>query len=788
MNDKDNPSDSGAKKDSKYAELYEALRVSELHLRQAQEMNRMGSFIWDETKNHPEYISKEFADLFNVTLDQAYEVFANRAKVESLIHPDDRDYYRKALKKAKDKKQIYDIMFRSIDTNGKIHYWREMGEPIIEHDDKLMRTLGTMQNVTKLKLQETDQNERELMKFHAYQAAQIGFWTSDSENSFRASPEMAQVLGVSYKEIEHITDVEYSERFIHKDDQQKVRDSMDSVTTDSQHYTFDYRIIRGDGEIRWIRETGDWVEDDATDSWIEVGTVQDITAQKQIEQRLQVSERRFRSLIENLPSGILLQDEDKELILANSRIQHWCRSAEADIVGKTVHDVFPSDIADQMVAAATIVKGSGVPYRYEINWIIDDHERHFVAIQFPIVISKGTTAIGVIVSEVTEQRRTENQLRHSQKMEAVGRLTGGVAHDFNNLLAVILGSTELLEKYVAENDDKAQKLIQSIIHSSTRGAELTHRLLSFSRQLPLHPNEVSIYELLKGLNDMVTRTLGERYDVKFALDPDTWRITVDAGQLENAILNLAINAEHAMPAGGQLHIESYNKVIDKQSAMGRDEVEPGDYAVIMVSDTGTGMTPDVMAKAIDPFFTTKEVGEGSGLGLSMVYGFAKQSGGDMTIYSEVGHGTTVRIYLPRLQSQAEQAGETAIEDKPKPGNETILVLEDDEDVRNMIEIMLEELGYNVLLAERAQAAHDVLETDAHFDLLLSDVILPGGINGPEFVKQVKGDYPNLKVLFMTGYAESMKYEHNGDQQEYDLISKPFRKQEIANRLRDIFDA
>ena len=788
MNNRDSWLKSSAEeRAAEITELYEALRVKESLLRQAQKINRMGSFMWDEVKDCPEYISQEFADLFKVTLDQAYEIFANREKVEGLIHPEDRENYRDSLKKAKAQKNHYDIVFRSIDANGNQHYWREVGEPIYSDDGRLVQTLGTMQNVTKLKLHEISLDEREIMRRQAYQISQMGFWTADTDHSFVASPELAQLLCVPYEEIEKMTDTDFINRFIHEEDRQGVIDCFASLTETEQRYDIEYRLIRGDGVTRWAREVGDWVEDERGGVSVQVGTVQDITAQKQIEQNLQASEHRFRSLIENLPSGILLQDENKEVILANSRIQHWCRCAEADIVGQTVKGIFPKDIAEHLSLASSNVIESGAPHRYEFDWVVDDHERHFVAVQFPIATSKETTAIGAVISEVTEQRRTESQLRQSQKMEAVGQLTGGVAHDFNNLLAVILGSTELLEKRVDESDHMAQQLINSIIHSSTRGAELTQRLLSFSRQLPLHPHEVNVHELVGGLNDIVTRTLGERYEVRFSLDPNTWRVVVDAGQLENAILNLAINAGQAMPAGGQLHIESYNKVIDKQSAIRRDEVEPGDYAVIMVSDSGAGMTPEVLAKAIDPFFTTKEIGEGSGLGLSMVYGFTKQSGGDMTIYSEVGHGTTVRIYLPRLKPQAEQTNEIKNEEKPKPGNETIFVLEDDKDVRDMIEIMLEDLGYNVLLAEHAEAAHEVLASGAHFDLLLSDVILPGGVSGPELVKQIKGDYPDLKVLFMTGYAESMKYKHNGGQEEYDLISKPFRKQEISDRLRAIFD-
>ncbi len=767
-------------------ELYESLRLKESHLLQSQRFSRMGGFVWDELNDRPEQISQEFADLFKMSVSQAYELFASRKHAENLILPEDRVTYREARESAKTNKKPYDVVYRSLDTNDRMHYWRETGEPVFDDDDNHVKTYGSLQNITKFKFTEAALKEREALLRQAHRISKIGFWTADEGEVLRISLELAALLGRSHEEFDGISNKQFIEQFIHEDDRQRVIEFFDSINND-ERYEHEFRINTSDGEVIWVREAGEWLENEATGKKIEIGTIQDITAHKLIEQHLRTSERRFRSLIENLPSGIILQSENGEIILANSRLQHWCRVALADIVGKTMSDVFPSAVAQKIDTAHQTVIRFNAPRQFEFDWAIDDVVRHFSAIKFPIPLSREITAMGMIVSDVTEQRRTAAQLQRSQKMEAVGQLTGGVAHDFNNLLAVILGSAEMLDGHVDSEDKKGQKLLNSIIHSSTRGAELTQRLLSFSRQLPLHASEVDVVELLNGLKDMVSRSLGELYEVRFTIAPDTWLITVDAGQLENAILNLAINAGHAMPNGGLLHIESYNTTIDKRTAMERDEMEPGDYAVIVVSDTGTGMTPEVMTKAIEPFFTTKEVGEGSGLGLSMVYGFAKQSGGDLTIYSESGHGTSIRIYLPRTKSEEEQFGETAQDTKSVLGNETIFVIEDNEDVRNMLELMLEDLGYKVIIAEHAEAAYKVLESGEQFDLLLSDVVLPGGTDGPEFVAEIKDDYPDLKVLFMTGYAESTKYQHNGDQTDYDLISKPFHKQEIANRLRVIFD-
>ncbi len=768
-------------------ELYESLRVKESHLRQAQKMNRIGGFIWDDINNKPYEISQEFADLFKVTIPQALDTFATREKIEDLILPEDRESYRTKLETAKAQKTAYDVLFRSQDANGKLHYWRETGEPVVDDSGKLIRTFGTMQNLTKYKFTEEALKESEALLQQAHRISQIGFWSSNSDESLTVSSEMAHVLRVPHKEINGISTAEFVQRFVYDKDRKRVQKFFDSIQDQRQRFEIEYRVVAGDGSIRWVRELGEWITNEVTGLPIEIGTVQDVTEQKRSEQALKQSESRVRSLIENSPSAIVLEDESGEFILVNSRFQEWFDHPGSKTLGKTAYDVFPKEIANRYVSHNRQIIESELPSHLEFICPVNNEERIFHATKFPIPVTNGNVSVGAVIADVTERRQTERQLRHSQKMQAVGHLTGGVAHDFNNLLAVILGSAELLEQDITADDKKAKKLIQSIIHSSTKGAELTQRLLSFSRQLPLHPADTDLCELIGGMKDLLTRSLGEQYKVDMTLDPDTWLAKVDASQLENAIVNLAINAGHAMPNGGNLHIETYNKTMDEQDVMARGEVIPGDYAVIMVTDTGTGMTSDVLAQAIDPFFTTKEVGEGSGLGLSMVYGFAKQSGGELSIYSEPGLGTTVRLYLPRVKLQEETEDEAQIEEELQPGHETILVIEDNEDVRDMIEIMLEDLGYRVKLAEHAQAGREILKSGAHIDLLLSDVVLPGDTSGPEFVAQIKKDYPDLKVLYMSGYAESMKYQHNMITEDVELINKPFRKQEIADRLRSMFD-
>jgi CheY-like chemotaxis protein len=377
-------------------------------------------------------------------------------------------------------------------------------------------------------------------------------------------------------------------------------------------------------------------------------------------------------------------------------------------------------------------------------------------------------------------------LFQAQKMEAVGQLTGGVAHDFNNLLTVIIGNLDAIAEQVTGD---AKPLIETALKAAERGAALTHRLLAFSRRQTLSPETLDIDRLASDMGDLLRRTLGEHVEIEMKPHAGLWPAAADRGQVENALLNLAINARDAMPDGGTLTVATANVHLDADYAAHNSEVTPGDYVMLAVSDSGLGMSPETVERAIEPFFTTKEVGKGTGLGLSMIYGFAKQSRGHLKIDSKLNVGTTVRLYLPR--ANVEAAGSIAAippqAEHPR-GGETILVVEDNPDVRGLIVRLLHGLGYRVVEAVDGRQAAKVLEGDAAIDLLFTDIIMPGGMTGKELANEARRTRPHLKILFMSGYAQNTIVPPGGLAPSDPFLPKPFRARELALKVRAVLDA
>jgi PAS domain S-box-containing protein len=392
-----------------------------------------------------------------------------------------------------------------------------------------------------------------------------------------------------------------------------------------------------------------------------------------------------------------------------------------------------------------------------------------------------------IAREVAERSRAEEALRQAQKMEAVGQLTGGVAHDFNNLLTVIIGGLDTIRRSKPGDDIRIQRAADMALQGAERAASLTTRLLAFSRRQPLKPTPANLNLLMRSMTELLHRTLGETVELEGVLSPRLWSVEVDANQLESAILNLALNARDAMPEGGKLTIETANASLDESYRATDAEVRPGQYVMVSVSDSGAGMTADTAARVFEPFFTTKEVGKGTGLGLSMVYGFVKQSGGHVTIYSEPGHGTTVKLYFPRFMGEPGQAGEAVHPQAPTGhGEEVILVVEDNEDVRAYSVMVLSELGYSVVEAADADAGLEIIQGDQRIDLLFTDVVLPGK-SGRQLAEAAQVVRPGLRVLFTTGYSRNAIVHHGRLDPGVHLLSKPFTFEQLAARVRDVLD-
>jgi PAS domain S-box-containing protein len=392
----------------------------------------------------------------------------------------------------------------------------------------------------------------------------------------------------------------------------------------------------------------------------------------------------------------------------------------------------------------------------------------------------------ITLMDITARHEAEKQLHQARKMEAVGELTGGIAHDFNNLLAVSLGNVELAEE-VAEAGGDVKTFLTAIKHATERGASLTSKLLAFSRKQTLFPQVVDAGELVSGMTGLLRSALAKSVEIRITGDDGLWSCKVDPGLLESAVLNLVINARDAIPGGGKLTIGTTNVSLDDDYAAAAAEVEPGEYVMIAVTDTGTGMPQEVIDHAFDPFFTTKEVGRGSGLGLSMVYGFVKQSGGHVTIYSEEGKGTTVKLYLPRSDRAEEHLGGPDQADIPQARGETVLVVEDDPDVRTLSVALLRSLGYEILETADGQTALKALESAPRVNLVFTDMVLPGGMSGPELAAEVESRFPGMAVLYTSGYTELANFHEGTLGEDTELLQKPYRKADLAWKVRRALD-
>jgi PAS domain S-box-containing protein len=402
-----------------------------------------------------------------------------------------------------------------------------------------------------------------------------------------------------------------------------------------------------------------------------------------------------------------------------------------------------------------------------LNWTgiwVDDQEQHFF-----------------IGRDMTERLKLEAQLRHAQKMESIGQLTGGIAHDFNNLLTVISGTSEILAE--ATSDPRLQSLAATIRDAADHGAQLTQRMLAFARKQPLQSRDLDLNEIVTRTADALKRMIGEDISLKCVLTADLWSAVADPSQVEDALLNLVVNARDAMPNGGRLMIETANVHLDGQYASQNTEVAAGDYAAVIVTDSGTGMLAEVIERAFEPFFTTKEVGEGTGLGLSMVYGFMKQSRGHIKIYSEIGHGTSIKLYFPRGQNVVAAVAAETVAEVHRQESGTILVVEDSSAVRRVVCEMLHSLGYKIIEAEDSNSALSVLRSGQPIDLLFTDMILPKSMTGAALLREARKLKPDLRAVFTSGYSEHFIKAREETDANVPLLSKPYRKQHLAEVLR-----
>lgn len=516
----------------------------------------------------------------------------------------------------------------------------------------------------------------------------------------------------------------------------------------------------------------------------------DVTALKTAQDALQLSKERLRSVLATTPDGIITIDSLGIVETFSPSAERLFGFAAEEVIGNNVKMLMPAPYRAEHDGYLSryletgerniIGKGRQVTARrkdgttFPINLLVDE------------INVQGSRVFTGIVHDISDRVAREEELRQAQKMEAVGQLTGGVAHDFNNLLTVIIGNLEMLEMRLTDLG-KSDVLLQEAMEAAELGAQLTARMLAFARRQPLEPKAIDLNALVLDMTDMLKRTLGESVEITVQLAESLSTTEVDPSQLQNALLNLCINARDAMPDGGQLTIETTQSGIDEDYAKARPDVTPGDYVVLSVSDNGTGMTQEVQQRALDPFFTTKEVGSGTGLGLSTVYGFSKQSGGHLRVYSEEGVGTTVSLYLPQHGGIAQSTDDEEVPDDVDAPQKTILVVEDDHRVRATTVARVKQLGYEVLEAADGETALEFLEKTPSVDLLFTDVVMPGGMMGGELAAKAVAMKPDLRVLFTSGYTEQASIQAGTVEEGAVLLSKPYRLPELARKLREVLD-
>lgn len=502
---------------------------------------------------------------------------------------------------------------------------------------------------------------------------------------------------------------------------------------------------------------------------------------------LKESEERIRLIADTVPALIGYVNSDLIYTFANRQYQQWFGRSPDHIVGRTAEEVLgPIVYREHLPCIRAALNGERASREFTLN-ITGGKEVH-VLVSFIPHISENSDVLGYFVlgQDVTDVRTAEYKFRQAQKMEAIGQLTGGLSHDFNNLLTIIIGNLSVLEEEGA-NDPNLMEMVDPALDAARRGADLVKRLLAFARRQPLKPKISNPHSLIDGMKDLLQRALGAQVGMDLHIDEKVWPVLVDDHQLENAILNLVINARDAMNGVGALSISVSNHVLKNDFSDRNIDVPPGEYVIIAVKDSGCGMMPEIMERIFEPFFTTKEKGPNSGLGLSMIYGFVRQSNGHVQVDSTLNEGTTFRIVLPRCHgTQKDDVPTRHVTNLPQ-GTERILLVEDDPGVRGFTAGSLRRLGYDVVTANNGHEALAILKLDPEFDLLFSDIEMPGGLNGINMAETVRDDLPNLPVLFMSGYPDKVMDQTGLWQGELDLIAKPFERLELANRVRRALD-
>ncbi len=661
--------------------------------------------------------------------------------------------------------------------------------PVVDPNDEISGVVVSFRDISERERAQSELHSKDSLLRLAGKLARIGgwdislpdyaiFWSDEIFEMLEVPPDRAlsldEALGLYTPESRRI-----------------ISDALESCLRDGEPFNVELEILTPGGRQLWVRCLGEPVHGPDGSIVKARGAFQDITDYHQLYNQVIESAERFRYVAQATVDAIWDWDLNTDSVWWNSGMQTLF-GYRPDEIAPDSHSwtdhLHPDDRDQVLEHIHQIIDGKGDAWESRYRFRRANGGYAQVTDRGFVIRDAGGKAIRMVggMTDVTDQLRLEEQLRQAQRLESVGQLTGGVAHDFNNLLTVMLGNAELLAEELTAQP-RLKMLATMITESAQRGADLTRRLLAFARRQPLEPEVVLASELIAGMDDMLRRTLGEHIEIEFIRGGGLWQTMADPGQLESALLNLCINARDAMADGGRLTIETANASLDQNYADAHADVQPGQYVMIAVSDTGAGIAAGDLARVFEPFFTTKAAGKGTGLGLSMVYGFVKQSRGHITIYSEPDQGTTVRMYLPRHLGD----GKPKVTVKPEPaaagGTETVLLVEDDPMVLRFAQDQLESLGYRVLSASSPRQALEILSAHGRVDLLFTDVVMPGGMNGRELADEARKMQADLKVLYTSGYTENAIVHHGRLDPGVQLLSKPYRRLELARRIRLVLD-
>jgi PAS domain S-box-containing protein len=598
-----------------------------------------------------------------------------------------------------------------------------------------------------------------------------------------ANPGLARIL--AYDSPDELIGTE-AISFAAPEEHERIREHRRRADAGERETSEEARFIRADGSETYLERVMSIVNWTGEQSYMVI--FRDVNDRRNAQRLMRENEARLGLIIENIPISVAYADRSERVLFANQLFSEWTGVPLSEIIGMAFGEIQEPERYQSLKSILDKVF-SGETSSVERTKQTETGETvHFTAINVPHKDEWGNV-IGFFdfILDMTEHHERDDQLRQSQKMEAVGQLTGGIAHEFNNLLMVIVGNQEMTMKHLA--DDKVSKFSNTAMSAAMRGADLTRQLLAFSRNQDLAIERVDLNLLTKSMHELLQRTLGETIRVETRLSNDLWPATADAGQIESVLLNLSLNARDAMPNGGQITINTSNSPLTGELVSERPNVSPRDYVMLALSDNGDGMSPDILARVFDPFFTTKEVGKGTGLGLSMVHGFIEQSGGYVDIESQLGKGTVVKIYLPRSETNdAVLSADHSALIVNKNIKANILVVEDDENVRELVVQMLSELGCAVTEAEDGKQALQLLANAPKIDLIFMDVVLPGGLNGVEVADRIKQSNPAVKIVYTSGYPDGEIAKLTSNDIPTQFLRKPYLKHDLARTISQALDA